>query len=50
MVNLFFFVFSALGAKKAKELSWIADVHEYNSNLISSVIDSLKSIRPKWRG
>jgi len=43
-----FFVFSALGAKKAKELSWIADVHEYNSNLISSVVESLKSIRPKW--
>ena len=42
------FVFSALGAKKAKELSWITDVHEYNSNLIPNVIHSLKSIRPKW--
>ena len=41
-------VFSALGAKKARELSWITDVHEYNSDLVPSVIHSLKSIRPKW--
>src|SRR4030042_5404425 len=34
-----FFVFSTLGAKKAKELSWITDVHEYNFNLVPEVVE-----------
>ena len=46
--NPLFLVFSTLGAKKAKELSWIKDVREYNFNLVSEVIQSLQSMQRSW--
>ena len=42
------FMFSSLQANWAKQLSWIKDVR-FSSNLISDIINTLKSLQPKGR-